>query len=578
MVFDVMLLPEQGSCTELYFHPSDTDAAMCRNASLHLRAQSHVSFDAYYNLFPAKVYREYTVCTAPTLCLRAKGNGTAVLIACDADGAVLAEEAADFSSAVPTELSIALQLPEHTAAVYWKCIAASDCELYAAHLSFDEQPQRTVTLAVGICTYRREAFVLQNAARLSALFAKLPQEAHHLFIADNGGTLQEKLTNSAYVTVFQNPNNGGSGGFARVMQEVLRSEIPFTNLLLMDDDVEFRAEILLRLIFFLSHCREEYAQVSVGGAMCLLDQPWMQFESGAKLLQGGILQGLQMYLDLRDAKNCIRNAAAPQEAQYHSWWCCCMSLDQVRKAGLPLPFFFKMDDVEYALRLGQPTISLAGVCVAHEPFEKKYNPALDYYNTRNILITCALHHREYGAVRRVRQLCCAVMRNVLLQRYETAELILRAYADFLKGAEFLKKTDSLQLHREIMQHTPACEPMPPDLQGDAAKPVSNVLRMLTFGGMLLPSDKHCAVVDAFHAGSAEAFRAREICHCYPMMGMMYRTKLSRARAFRLFMKSCGLSVKMLICYKKAKRSYRTNYVFLKGEQFWRKCNGMSRTL
>lgn len=567
-----MLLPQMGECSELFYHSTKPDQVQCHDGTLLLQSGASVTFDGYYNLFPQMIYRNYTVCTSPVLHVRLQGRGTLFLAACDAKGFVLAEESSHIAADDPCDNQLQLtDLPAQAAAVYWWFTAETDCVLSQGYLTFTEAVQRDVRLAIGICTYRREVFVKRNTAALISFFAARTDRIHHLFIADNGGTLDGVLPASPYLTAVKNPNTGGSGGFARVMLEVLRSETAFTHMLLMDDDVSFRPEILDRLCFFLSHCREEYAHVTVGGAMSLLDAPWMQFEAGAKFLEGGILQGLMQNLDLRDAKNCIRNAAAPQEADYNSWWCCCMSVEKIRKAGFPMPFFFKMDDVEYALRLGEKVICLPGMCVAHEDFVRKYNPALEYYIVRNTLITAALHDRLGGKAAVIRRLFSAVLRNILLQRYETAGLILRAYEDFLKGADFLRDTDASALHREIMQYAPQCEPAPEGTELSDAAPVSKKLRLLTLGGMLLPCNRDSAVVDAFSAGSAEGFCVREIWHYYPMTGRMYRTQLQRGKAIRLLLRTAGRAAKLCLS-DAAVNSLKTEVKNMTGAEFWKECN------
>ncbi len=574
LYFDSMLLPMQEECTDLYWHTDAQHNTAASENGLHLPSGMQISFDGYYNLFPYAVYRDYTVCRSPVLSVTLQGCGTVTLTALDAAGEITAQVQQEFHADDPAAIQLRPQapLPEGTAVLFWGCTAASDCILQKAHLTFEEPVQRTIALAVGICTYRREAFVTQNAERITALFSSYTDVHHHLFIADNGGTLGGLLENTPHMTVCQNPNNGGSGGFARTMQEVLRCRDAYTHLLLMDDDITFRPEILERMIFFLSHCTEAHQHVTVGGAMCFLDEPWKQFEAGARFLEDGTLQGLQMGLDLRTRSVCIQNAASPQKADYQSWWCCCMSVPCIRKAGLPMPFFIKMDDVEYALRLGQKTVCLPGVCVAHESFEKKYNPALDYYITRNTLITCALHGRDKGAFRRVRRMFAAVMRNAVLQRYDSAALTLRAYRDFMKGAKFLRKTDPAAHHKKIMSHVPAQTPS--DKRGVSTEQilVPRWMRMLTLNGLLLPSLRANVAVDMQHAVTADAYRAKSLIHINPHSGMHYTTKLRRLRVWCLFWRSVLTGFLLLCRYPLVKRSYRLKRVYLKGEQFWGKRN------
>lgn len=576
--YNSMLLPAENDCKAMFYHAVPEDAATPQNNGLLLAAGASISFDTYYNLFPLQTYREFTVCSNPLLSLKLKGCGTVSLIACDADGLMVAQEVQSFSSEEEVHIRLSIPvMPETTTVLYWRCEAMTDCRLTEAQFTFSEQEQRQIILAVGICTYLREEFVIRNADRISALFAQHPQHAHHVFISDNGRTLSGRLENTEYVTVYPNPNTGGSGGFARVMMESLQSETPFTHLLLMDDDIDFRPEILQRILCFLSYCRQEHQHITVGGAMCLLDRPWQQFEAGARFLKGGILQGLQMGLDLRNADACIQNAAAPQEADYQSWWCCCMSLESIRKAGLPLPFFFKMDDVEYAIRLGQQTVCLPGVCVAHEDFDKKYSPALEYYITRNTLISCALHKKERNMFRRISQLYAAVLRNILLQRYDSAALVLQAYRDFLKGAKFLDRAEPALLHQKITASVPKLETSDHKAISTEKILVSRWMRLLSLNGLLLPSIRENAVVDIQHAVTADAYRARSLVHINPHTGMQYRTVLSRKRSWCLFWRTFPTAMNLLFRYHFVKHTYKRRFVYLRGKQFWGKCNSPEQT-
>ena len=90
MQLDVMLLPVQDECTELYFHAER--GVSCHAGGMRLAGGCVVSFDGYYNLFPIGTYRKYTVCTSPQLVLEARGRGRVMLTACDAQGNVLLEE------------------------------------------------------------------------------------------------------------------------------------------------------------------------------------------------------------------------------------------------------------------------------------------------------------------------------------------------------------------------------------------------------------------------------------------------------------------------------------------------------
>jgi hypothetical protein len=209
--------------------------------------------------------------------------------------------------------------------------------------------------------------------------------------------------------------------------------------------------------------------------------------------------------------------------------------------------------------------------VAHESFEKKYNPTLEYYIRRNTLITCALHGCDGNTSQRLHQLFTAVLRPVLLQRYDCAELLLRAYRDFLKGGTFLEKTDAAALNREISGSIPLPEPAENTVP-DKVIPVSRVKRLLTLNGLLLPCRRKSAAVDALHAGTQEAYRVQSLVHMYPLTGLQYRTVLRRSEVLRLTGKTILTAVSMLLRYGRARRSYREMAAYLQSEDFWQRCN------
>ena len=107
-----------------------------------------------------------------------------------------------------------------------------------------------VHLALDLCTFRREAFILRNLTMLRKAFLDNPDSPLYgnlsLFIVDNAGTLDAAQLADDAVRVVQNPNTGGSGGFTRGMLEILHAAetLPVTHVLLMDDDILLDPEVL----------------------------------------------------------------------------------------------------------------------------------------------------------------------------------------------------------------------------------------------------------------------------------------------------------------------------------------------
>lgn len=95
-------------------------------------------------------------------------------------------------------------------------------------------------------------------------------------------------------------------------------------------------------------------------------------------------------------------------------------------------------------------ILMNGICVWHEPFEKKYSSFLSYYILRNRLIDNSLHNMTIPKQQFIDLLKTQVMEQVRLYRYKNADLLMRGVEDFLRGVNWLAEQDGEALHREIM--------------------------------------------------------------------------------------------------------------------------------
>ena len=154
-------------------------------------------------------------------------------------------------------------------------------------------------------------------------------------------------------------------------------------------------------------------------------------------------------MNLSDCGACLFNEFE-ENAQFNAWWYCTIPIDIVRDDNLPLPIFIRGDDVEYGLRNMKQLILMNGICVWHEPFEKKYSSCLFYYILRNRLIDNSLHDMTILKEQFIKLLKEQVMEQVRLYRYKNANLLMRGVEDFLRGVNWLAEQDGEALHKEIM--------------------------------------------------------------------------------------------------------------------------------
>ena len=299
-----------------------------------------------------------------------------------------------------------------------------------------------------ICTFHREAYVKRNLAAIERSVwnnACSPiQDCFDVIVADNGSSLE--VQKHSRLHVYLNKNCGGSGGFARGMLEALASERGYTHVLVMDDDISFEPEILVRTVQLLRYGVRPFC---VGGQMLLENAPTVQYEAGGRYSKGRLCS-VNRGLDLASREGLLRNNEETQ-IDYNAWWYSCIPTDMVREHGLPMPFFIKGDDVEYGLRLGCEFLVMNGIGVWHKAFGEKQSSHLEYYVKRNELIISALYHRWDGAVRSVYKLARAMARSLLTGDRARMYFLRRAYEDFLEGPQFLMETDAEKLNQELIE-------------------------------------------------------------------------------------------------------------------------------
>ncbi len=301
---------------------------------------------------------------------------------------------------------------------------------------------RDVRIAIATTTFKNEAYILPNIEmiRQDVLGSDdAVADTLHLFVVDNGRTLDAAAISDENVTVIPNANEGGSAGFARGMMAALESDAEFTHVLLMDDDVRISPESIIRTYNLLSLATDEYADACINGAMLEMERPQKQFEDVSHVRSDGVYRRIKGDLFMDTLSDMVMNEVLDVEVPnaYGAWWYSCIPLSVVRQHGLPLPLFVRCDDVEYGMR-AQPTyMTMNGICVWHASFTQKFRAPVDCYQyIRNYLIMNALHDisNEGLFLARADRTLQLYLRSMA---YETAELIVDGLEDYLKGPEWL---------------------------------------------------------------------------------------------------------------------------------------------
>jgi GT2 family glycosyltransferase len=450
--------PEGGSVSPEYLAPG--------GFSLRIRKGAVVSFDTYFNCFSYAKYREYTRVQKITAVLNLYGSALLRLMALrkQSDGSIAREILTERE--VHTQELTAIRLDydfssDSSQGYYYTEIAG--LEEVCCSGGFWEtpvlEPPNPVKMAVVICTFKREYYLYRNMARVERDILGLEgpesiKDKVKFFIIDNGKTIPPDRWNGEHIRVFPNKNYGGSGGFTRGIIEAYRRRDEFTHVLLMDDDIVFDPETLVKTVRFLTVARPEHRDLCIGGSMLLQEVPFMQHEAGG-LWDGMRYRSAKHGLDLRQWDAVLENERK-ESVDYQAWWYMCMPLAIVTQYGLPLPLFVNSDDVEYGIRTKEKVEILNGIGVWHPNFRFKDSMPLVYYRRRNSLVVTALHRPRrdlpgqwFCIVYSALSVVYAVLVHLVFQRYTAAEFSLRAVQDFLKGPDFFLNTDEEELHKQL---------------------------------------------------------------------------------------------------------------------------------
>ncbi len=433
--FDLALGAALEGTEELYFR---SEGFVSENGLMKAeRKGSAVSFDTYFNMIPSAKLREYT--SAQEIVFTVMGTNIETEI---------------FASNGTREISLGSDLkiivrdiPEHAVYIY-PVVRAADSGAVLEKISVSiEGKTAPVDIALIICTYKREEYLIPNLEYISRE-VKLRELPIEIIAVDNAGSVSaEDIPNE--VRLIPNENTGGSGGFSRGMAEAARAK-QFTHFILMDDDVRLDMISLSKLVGFVRFRNEKHKDVSISGSMLYIDRPQIQFESGGYFASDGTQTGFGHYLDMCDKKNLSVNEQ-PKTINYGGWWFMCMPIRYVYEGNYPMPFFVKYDDVEYALRCRLEIITLNGVSVWHEPFEWKYNSSSEYYNMRNFLYLRSITDKKFTKRQAKKIAYRQILEKLCRQQYKMAEAVRLGYEDYLKGIEYLKEINAEENHRKVTQ-------------------------------------------------------------------------------------------------------------------------------
>lgn len=584
-----LLFPEAGICSEslLYMRKDEMVDYLAHNKKLVFSKNATCSFDTYFNSLSIEKWKKYTTVGQIALVLKLRGEFEITLASKEKIHDTIIEKIICVQHINTIDLTIE-KIPFHTfeykGMFYFKLKALSDnSEYYGGWYEGEtaEEQLRNVDLAINICTFKRETFVLKNIEILQKDILQNPENElskHlHVFISDNGKSLDYSRLNSEQVHVVPNKNTGGVGGFTRGLIEIMNyQKYQATHALMMDDDIVIETESLYRTYSLLRCVKEEYKDAFIGGAMLRLDKQRIQVESGA-VWNAGDLISLKSGLDLGQVDACLYNEIE-EHVEYNAWWYCCTPMSVVNEKNLPLPIFIRGDDLEYGLRNMKHLILMNGICVWHEPFENKYSSFLNYYILRNLLYDNALHYPDYSKWDFLKRLYKTTARELVYYRYKNIDLLFRGVEDFYKGVPFLEKTDAEQLHREIMAAGYKAVPVEqlnmqfsyPSYQKSLRQQegrVKRLFRFATLNGLLLPTNRN-VIVSMSSCRPINFFRAKRAMQYYVASKKAFIVERDWKQTIIMLKQLFKLTLKTVTVYDYRMRDFKKNVERITNIKFW----------
>jgi galactofuranosylgalactofuranosylrhamnosyl-N-acetylglucosaminyl-diphospho-decaprenol beta-1,5/1,6-galactofuranosyltransferase len=420
--------------------------------SATLREQSEVSFGAYFNAFAAGYWRRFTPLTEVRLTLRLEGSGRVDVYRSKADGARIHVRGVELAGQGRHDVDIALDLrPFEDGGWYWFDLNTDDDALVLHeggwHAAVPAPGRAAVT--VGMPTFNRPADCVatltaigEDPLVLAAVHQVILPDQGTRKVRDEPGFAAAEAALGGRLRIVDQPNLGGSGGYARVMYEALATP-ECQQILFMDDDILLEPDSVLRAVAFSRYAREP---MLVGGQM-------LSLQARSQLSTMGEVVDRQKFLwrnapqtephhDL--AERTLRTTPWLHrrcDVDYNAWWMCLIPRVVAEDLGLPLPLFIKWDDAEYGLRArgrGYRTATVPGIAIWHMSFLEKDDTSdwQAYFHYRNRLIAAALHGPD-DAKALLADVLKRTVRHLMLMEYSAVALQHQALRDFLAGPETL---------------------------------------------------------------------------------------------------------------------------------------------
>ncbi|MGH8460793.1 MAG: glycosyltransferase family 2 protein [Stenotrophobium sp.] len=459
-------------------------------------------------------------------------------------------------------------------------------ELHKLEHYADKAPNFSPRLAIVMPTYKREAYARRNIDLISQHVLKNAGGACRLYVIDNGHSLN--LPPIEGVELIQNRNYGGSGGFARGVLEAYSSSLAFTHVLFCDDDVLIEPQSINRLRTLLGYVGQDTV---ISGGMLKMASRQVLHEKSANVV--GMRFSSNRGNDDITKIEAVARYDEPGYSTFCGWWFVCYPLIMGEEQFLPFPFFVGWDDVEMGRRCNRAnlrTVSLLGVAVWHEEFEKKDTTWRWYYHTRNGIVTSMLYDNGRQALR---QVIVEIMTALLTYRYERAEFMIDGMAAVTDGCASISNHAADELHATLLarQKTKLVDVSRMVVPGKMMRQVKpSILRKLvariSMNGHLLPLSFFKPAREPVDAGWAvehlhstrlvTIYRCPHVVYYEPATGKGMLCKVDHRRFFHLLLRMLLQWMRLRFRWAAVRTQWRAGQAEMTSPTFWMRYLGMKK--
>ena len=240
-----------------------------------------MSFATYFNAFPASYWRRWSTLESVVLRVELTGSARVDVYRSKATGARITVGGAPISSGTRTsppsiEFEIGLDPFEDGGWIWFDITTDTKVTVHSAGWYAPMAAPGRANVAVGIPTFNRPADCVNALAALTSdplvdqvIGAVIVSDQGTKKAVDHPGFAAAAAALGDRLSIHNQPNLGGSGGYSRVMYEALKNT-DCEQILFMDDDIRIEPDSVLRA---LAMNRFAKTPTLVGGQMLNLQEP-----------------------------------------------------------------------------------------------------------------------------------------------------------------------------------------------------------------------------------------------------------------------------------------------------------------